>query len=335
MAVAVKTSPAPEPKAAAGEPRLLSSSLFGAVYVLLGIAIVSFGVPQLWLQGGVGAWVETQLGTFVNVALRALTQLLVGGVWWWLGMRLAGSRPPLGIRGGITLTIAGLVTLFFLGRAAGLIAQRSLEPATAQIVFAVAGVVFLAAAARAFRSAWFRQTAISLDEQGWFRTGSYKRNQGVRVRRLTMLGLLVLLGSGVFSLMNSALLVTSARDWVLELPFTDFRLTLLPELRYTLPLLLLAASLWLAYRLVNLPQFADFLVATEAEMNKVSWSSRKQLIRDTITVLITVFLLTMFLLLVDLFWGWVLSREVINVLPSSATKADQPGKSAGPQQQPW
>src|SRR2546430_6963945 len=37
----------------------------------------------------------------------------------------------------------------------------------------------------------------------------------------------------------------------------------------TLPLLLAAASLWLAYRVVNYPTFADFLIATEAEMNKV------------------------------------------------------------------
>jgi hypothetical protein len=35
--------------------------------------------------------------------------------------------------------------------------------------------------------------------------------------------------------------------------------------------LLLAAGLWSVYRLVNMPRFADFLIAVESEMAKVSW----------------------------------------------------------------
>ena len=35
--------------------------------------------------------------------------------------------------------------------------------------------------------------------------------------------------------------------------------------------MLLAAGLWASYRLVNVPAVADFLIAVEAEMNKVSW----------------------------------------------------------------
>ena len=74
-------------------------------------------------------------------------------------------------------------------------------------------------------------------------------------------------------------------------------LTLLPALHYTLPLLLLALSLWGAWRVVNFPPFADFLIATEAELNKVSWTTRPRLIQDTIVVLVTVFLMAMFLFL--------------------------------------
>ena len=58
-----------------------------------------------------------------------------------------------------------------------------------------------------------------------------------------------------------------------------------------MPLLLLALSLWLAWRMVNLPPFADFLIATEAELNKVSWTTQQRLVQDTIVVLITTFLL--------------------------------------------
>src|SRR5262249_23212154 len=46
-------------------------------------------------------------------------------------------------------------------------------------------------------------------------------------------------------------------------------ITLLPAVRYTLPLVLLGLTIWLAWRIVNLPTFGDFLIATEAEMNKV------------------------------------------------------------------
>ena len=42
-------------------------------------------------------------------------------------------------------------------------------------------------------------------------------------------------------------------------------------LRFGLPALLLAAGWWISYRIVNFPAFADFLIAVEAEMNKVSW----------------------------------------------------------------
>ena len=40
--------------------------------------------------------------------------------------------------------------------------------------------------------------------------------------------------------------------------------------------LLLLLGLWIGYRLVNMPQFADFLIAVEAEMNKVSWPSARR-----------------------------------------------------------
>ena len=68
----------------------------------------------------------------------------------------------------------------------------------------------------------------------------------------------------------------------------------------------------------DMPVFADFLIATEAEINKVSWTPRAQLVKDTIVVLIVTFIITLFLFLVDVFWFWILSRELINVLPSDA-----------------
>ncbi len=72
--------------------------------------------------------------------------------------------------------------------------------------------------------------------------------------------------------------------------------------------------MWVSWRIVNWPVFADFLIATEAEMNKVSWTSRKRLIQDTVVVLVTVALLTTFLFIVDILWIKVLSWDWIQVL---------------------
>ncbi len=59
---------------------------------------------------------------------------------------------------------------------------------------------------------------------------------------------------------------------------------------------------WLVFRLVNWPPFADFLIATEAEMNKVSWISRQDLKRATGVVITTVVLLSILLFGVDVIW---------------------------------
>lgn len=73
-------------------------------------------------------------------------------------------------------------------------------------------------------------------------------------------------------------------------------------LHYLIPGLLLLACVWVAYRLVNLPSFADFLIAVEAEMNKVSWPTRGELVRASAVVLVTMVSLAMVLFLYDVFW---------------------------------
>ena len=165
---------------------------------------------------------------------------------------------------------------------------------------------------------------IALEEQGWFSTAYYKKTLGVRVRRLTILGLLLLGGSGIYSLWSQGVL---PKDWVVTLPLDNApTITLLPDAQYTALLILVALTLWVAWRATNVPTFAEFLVATEAEMNKVSWSPKKRLAQDTVVVLTTTLLMALFLLVVDLFWGWLLSREIVGVLPGKATGQDKGGK---------
>ena len=69
---------------------------------------------------------------------------------------------------------------------------------------------------------------------------------------------------------------------------------------------------WIIFRLVQYPPFVEFLIATEAEMNKVSWTSRDDLYRATSVVLTTVLLMAVFLFGVD--WVWSNLLQFIGVL---------------------
>jgi preprotein translocase SecE subunit len=170
---------------------------------------------------------------------------------------------------------------------------------------------------------------VALEEQGWFHAKAYKRVLGIRVRRLTMLGMLLLGGTGVYSIYTQGGL---GNDWTIDIPFTQKdgapegtmkSFTVLTDAKVAIPLILLVLTLWIAYRAVNVPTFAEFLIATEAEMNKVSWTSRKRLGQDTIVVLVTTIMMALFLLFVDRFWGWLLSTSIVGVLPAKATHKDK------------
>ena len=63
----------------------------------------------------------------------------------------------------------------------------------------------------------------------------------------------------------------------------------------------------MSYRVVNVPSFADFLIAVEAEMNKVSWPTRTELFRSSMVVLIMMFAFGIFLAGCDIFWKLLLS----------------------------
>ena len=115
-----------------------------------------------------------------------------------------------------------------------------------------------------------------------------------------------------------------------NMPYTqqETYIPLMFKVHLLMPIVLGVLLLWVAWRVVNIPGFADFLVATEAEMNKVSWTTRKRLVQDTIVVLVTVFLFSLFLFLLDLMWIQVLRAPFIEVLKVDlrAQKAKQQEK---------
>lgn len=291
--------------------RLALSSVFGAIFVIAGIAVAGYAVPQV-LAGGLD---KLGLGSFVNALVQMAAVVAVIGGFAMIGTKLAGANPPKGLHGGIFVVISLAIAFFFIVRAVGL----NVEGASAGLpITVIVSLALLAGCYFVMLSESGQNLMVSLEHQGWFSVLGYKKSQGIRARRYTMIGFLLIGWTGVVALRNGPFLADASASLVYDLPFTDVAFTALPSVGFTLPLILAVAAFWFSWRIVNVPVFADFLIATEAEMNKVSWSTRKQLVQDTIVVLTTVFLLTAFLFVVDWFWGTLLSSSPINVLPSPA-----------------
>ncbi len=132
-----------------------------------------------------------------------------------------------------------------------------------------------------------------------FRFDLYKRNQGKLIRQTTggVIAAWVLFGSwSLFGALRGTELVT----------------------QYTVSFVVLVLGLQFAFRMVHFPGFADFLIASEAELKKVSWPSRGELIRGTIVVLVVMFLLAVILFCYDIVWRTVFTG--LGVLESGATE---------------
>ena len=135
----------------------------------------------------------------------------------------------------------------------------------------------------------------------------YKRNQGKVARQVTFTVLAITLATGVWRL-SQLLPVWFAGVGETGL-VSDGGAALTADLgllRFVVPGLLLASGLWFAFRLVNYPTFADFLIAVETEMTKVSWPSVDEVVRSSAVVIFLIFALAAILAAYDLFWWFVL-----------------------------
>jgi preprotein translocase SecE subunit len=83
-------------------------------------------------------------------------------------------------------------------------------------------------------------------------------------------------------------------------------------LQFVVPGVLLLATLWMSFRAINMPGFADFLIAVEAEMNKVSWPAWSELSRASVVVLILVFALAAVISGFDYVWALIFHMLGVN-----------------------
>jgi preprotein translocase SecE subunit len=446
MAVAVKNSP--ETTKASLFDQLPIAVLAGIVYFLASLAIVFKAIPALFASV-----------SYTGLAIQAIVMTVVAGALIYIGARLIAAHPMRGLLPGIFVGLCFLLVTLFVASWIGFWVQNRFfdgwflgsSPTTGTIMAGVIAVLLLVGAVWLFLRPGVQSFLGQLDDQGWFSIRTHKRSQGIRVRRGTILGILLLVGAGVYIMIERAA-VTPDSNWSIDIPFTgsvdvqhdtlagvanvkkwdngnaeedlgpfesvkkhaqraaqdepkrpdsnsgwplavdrfvlrdfnqDFtrkfvkvkdegdssvfrpgdvvtehdleasrnseaefakkpqtgtpdevggqskyeQLTLLPHTKFTLPLLISALALWFAWRVVNVPMFADFLIATEAELNKVSWTTRRRLVQDTIVVLVTVLLTAIFLFAADAIWS--ASLKWIGVLKSG--KAD----SSAVQEPPW
>ncbi|ASV76111.1 Preprotein translocase subunit SecE [Thermogutta terrifontis] len=131
-----------------------------------------------------------------------------------------------------------------------------------------------------------KTTVLGIIVSELFRTGLYKRTQGRVVRQATF-GAIV------------AMAIFAA--WRLEGTLGSWGFD--TGVRLGVPILFVAAIGWFAYRLMNVPVVADFLIAVEAEMRKVTWPTKNELIRSCVVVLVTMFSLAICLTVYDFVWA--------------------------------
>jgi preprotein translocase SecE subunit len=315
MAVAEKT--VAEKALRSPQHQLALKSFFGAIYVLFSLGMIFSGLPVLWGE------IFKSSNEFLSGALLLMIEAVAVVVFLLVGRAMEKQNPPHGLRAGIFFVcVAVLVICWIALWFASLLERAEMEGAVPAILTlaVAAGLVF--AASRIFVKPGCARWLGDVEDQGWFHASPYKANQGVRVRRGTMLALMTLGICGIITLISHNALGSSrhaANDWEVIIPFTEtaseiLYVPLLFHIEIVVPLILLVLLVWMSWRVVSWPLFADFLIATEAEMNKVSWTTRRRLFQDTIVVLVAVVLLTAYLFVVDIMWIKVLSWDVIHVL---------------------
>jgi len=128
----------------------------------------------------------------------------------------------------------------------------------------------------------------------------YKRGQGKYTRLYSAFGGAIIAGIGCWQLYSKL----EAVEWGLSRKAALWIATMMPAGLFVVLALLIS---WL----INKPSVADFMIAAEGEMKKVSWSSRQEIAVSTFIVIVVVLIMAMLLGTTDLgfraFFVWLLS----------------------------
>ncbi len=291
------------------------------------------GLPLLWIDGLHIA--QAINNDYLSVTLLGMVCALAAVGIGYIGYLLMRNHEQPGSAPGIFCAAIMIFVTLWIGEAIANASGDTGDPAIAMTIGGVVALLLLAGTVFLYLQPGWAQMLLALEDQGWFHGRPFKPNQGIRVRRGTVIGVLTVGICGIITLVwhrgfgyeRPGL----SNDWMWAIPGSagEYVLPLMYKVHLLMPVLLGLVLVYFAWRLVNVPPFADFLIATEAEMNKVSWTTRRRLIQDTIVVLVTVFLLTLFLFLVDIMWIQILSNPYVRGI---AVQPPRPAKAAAGQE---
>ena len=124
----------------------------------------------------------------------------------------------------------------------------------------------------------------------------YKRGQGKYTRLCSGFGAALIVGLGCLQLYKKL------QAWDLGL----WTITMVPVGLFVVLGILI-------FWLVNKPSVADFMIAAESEMKKVSWSSRKEIAVSTFIVIVLVIILAVFLGITDLGFQMIFEKLLYSI----------------------
>ncbi len=115
-------------------------------------------------------------------------------------------------------------------------------------------------------------------------TGLYKRSQGRLARRLTGVAIAAIAILGAWSFQETFATEAAA------------------PVKYGIPGVVALLGCWVAFRVIHHDKFAEFLIATETEVEKVHWPDRQHVHRASVVVIVTMLLMGGMLFLFDVIW---------------------------------
>ena len=131
-------------------------------------------------------------------------------------------------------------------------------------------------------------------EGGFFHI--YKKGQGYWTRMGTAASALLL------ALLTASFLYQHVPDWMMAFGMTANNAR---TAAFGVIIAFLAAFALLVWWLMNKPTNADFLIATDSEMKKVNWTTRRELMGSTKIVIIFMFLIAILLFVFDIIFGYL------------------------------
>src|SRR5262249_42797536 len=136
---------------------------------------------------------------FLSGALLLIASAVLGFGLWYVGYRLEQSHAQHGLRAGVVLGAFLLYLVAWLTlRVIGGFLEERVGGAGGAIVMAAIGAALLFSLYWIYTQPGFSGWLERTEDRGWFHALPYKPTQGVRVRRGTVLGILVVGICGIY-----------------------------------------------------------------------------------------------------------------------------------------